>query len=104
LVTASEKTATGIDDCRRASTHIQASAGGAAPAPFRYGGKDSLRNRPLADKHAYRGIEFGVDEVGQGEWEWAYFPKAGTGVADRGRDGDGRLQGGDRQMARAARK
>jgi len=33
-------------------------------------------NRPLADKHGYRGIEFRVDEVGQGEWEWAYYARA----------------------------
>ena len=25
-------------------------------------------NRPLADKHSYRGIEFRVDEVGQGRY------------------------------------
>jgi hypothetical protein len=42
-------------------------------------------NRPLADVHGYRGVEYGVHDEGNGEWQWAYYPKAGTGPAERGK-------------------
>ena len=42
-------------------------------------------NKPLADKHGYRGIEFGVHRAGQNDWRWAYYPTAGTVVAERGK-------------------
>lgn len=44
--------------------------------------EDFAMSRPVADVHGYRGIEFGVDEDGSGEWQWAYYPKVGTGLAE----------------------
>jgi hypothetical protein len=29
----------------------------------------------------YRGIEFGVQDEGQGVWSWTYYPKIGEGIA-----------------------
>jgi hypothetical protein len=35
----------------------------------------------LGDTLPYRGIEFGVQDEGQGVWSWAYYPKIGAGIA-----------------------
>ena len=34
---------------------------------------------------AHRGVEYGVHDEGNGVRLWAYYPKMGTGVAERGR-------------------
>ena len=40
--------------------------------------------KPLAETQGYRGIEYGVHNEGEGLWQWAYYPKLGTGVVERG--------------------
>jgi hypothetical protein len=52
----------------------------------------------IGDTLPYRGIEFGVDPEGEGEWLWHYHPKVGHGIAERG------LVKGTREEAIAACK
>jgi hypothetical protein len=35
----------------------------------------------IGDSLPYRGIEFGVQDEGQGVWSWTYYPKIGAGIA-----------------------
>jgi hypothetical protein len=42
--------------------------------------------KTLAEKHGYKGVEFGVQPAGPNEWKWATYPKIGSGLtAKRGR-------------------
>jgi hypothetical protein len=36
------------------------------------------------DNVPYRGIEFEIEEAGGGIWQWAYYPKIGSGGVARG--------------------
>ncbi len=38
----------------------------------------------IGDTKPHRGIEFGVNDNRDGTWLWAYYPKIGQGVAERG--------------------
>jgi hypothetical protein len=38
----------------------------------------------IGDTIPHRGIEFGVYDEGNGICDWAYYPKIGQGVAERG--------------------
>lgn len=38
----------------------------------------------IGDTQPHRGIAFGVDDEGNGSWNWAYYPKIGEGIATRG--------------------
>ena len=53
-------------------------------------------NRPLADKHGYRGVEYALYETKAGEWEWACSPKVGQAIKTSG------TAKGDKEAARAA--
>jgi hypothetical protein len=44
------------------------------------------RGTTLADRHTYKGVEYGVQRVGPAEWKWAIHPKVGSGIsAKRGK-------------------
>ena len=38
----------------------------------------------MAEVHGYRGIEYGVRDAGKGVWQWAYYPKIGESILQRG--------------------
>jgi len=40
-----------------------------------------FRDGTNSDTLPYRGIEFGVQDEGQGVWRWTYYPKIGAGIA-----------------------
>jgi hypothetical protein len=39
-----------------------------------------------AERHGYKGVEYGVQPDGANKWKWATYPKIGSGVtAKRGK-------------------
>jgi hypothetical protein len=38
----------------------------------------------IGDNSPHRGAVFDVYEISRGSWQWAYYPKVGTGFAVRG--------------------
>jgi hypothetical protein len=53
----------------------------------------------LADKHGYKGVEYGTQQVSPNEWKWTIYPKVGSGIpAKRGK------VSGTREEAKAACK
>jgi hypothetical protein len=48
---------------------------------------------PLTDRYGHRGIQFDVRSIGDGELEWAFYPKHQSGIpAQRGRVNGTRAQ------------
>ena len=42
--------------------------------------------KTLAERHGYKGVEYGVQQAGPDVWKWATYPKIGSGVtAKRGK-------------------
>ena len=35
----------------------------------------------LADRQGYKGVEYGVQQVGPDEWKWTIYPKVGSDIA-----------------------
>ena len=36
--------------------------------------------KPLAERHGYKGVEYGVQPDGPNRWKWAIYPKIGSGI------------------------
>jgi hypothetical protein len=71
-------------DCHQLHPHHALAGGDAGTSPL-CGRKDFTMKRPVANKRGYRGIQFGVHRAGENDWRWAYYPTAGTVVAERGK-------------------
>ena len=42
--------------------------------------------KALAERHGYKGVEYGVQQAGPNAWKWATYPKIGSGItAKRGK-------------------
>jgi hypothetical protein len=39
--------------------------------------------KTLAEKHGYKGVEYGVQPDGPGKWKWAIYPQIRGGIAQK---------------------
>jgi hypothetical protein len=39
--------------------------------------------KTLAEKHGYKGVEYGVQPDGPGKWKWVIYPQIRGGIAQK---------------------